>query len=294
MSNDFYQDKFVAFIDILGFKNIIESSAANGTPTVNEIREMLARLERKSTIEQICAEGPPICPCSNRVSETLQFQVTQTSDCSVISAEISPAGAINLLQHCWSVAFSLLKTGHLVRGYITRGELFHEGQVFFGPGYHAALTGEKDVRFQSEAAGYTGTPFIEIDTKFVSYVRNVADPCVETMFSRLVAECDSGFFAIFPFLALQHEFAIGKDFYPAKEREQVEQARNWIRSLQILVQLNAPDDIRSQKKTRSYLDALKTQMQKCDEIDEMIHLLLQSISDPSPYTLRGMTTGRRS
>ncbi len=42
------------------------------------------------------------------------FQLTQASDCAIASTEISPAGAIAILEHCWKAAMALLRNGVLM------------------------------------------------------------------------------------------------------------------------------------------------------------------------------------
>jgi hypothetical protein len=87
-----------------------------------------------------------------------------------VSAEVSPAGIINLLFHCGSIQTILLTQGYLCRGYVTRGSIYHTDTQFFGSGYMRAFEGERHVSiFQVDAAD-RGTPFIEVDSDVCQYI----------------------------------------------------------------------------------------------------------------------------
>lgn len=186
-----FTDKFIAFIDILGFKAMIEAAEQGQQPSLTEIRKMLSDLERKSSAESYATCGPTVCPDSSFIQKNLDFRVTQVSDCVIVSAEVSPAGAINIVDHCFAVSLKLLTQGILVRGYITRGSVYHEGTDFFGSGYHEALKKEAGVCAFSKTADEKGTPFIEIDSSVFNYIQDETDSCIRTMFSRLVKEDDT-------------------------------------------------------------------------------------------------------
>src|SRR5260370_15056637 len=109
-----YEDKFIAFVDIVGFKALVERSEKGGddAPTIEYIVELFDKFD-SSTEEDFAQYGPTTCPCAPHTSRNLNFLVTQISDCAVISAEVSPAGLINLVDHCYKTAFRFLKVGHL-------------------------------------------------------------------------------------------------------------------------------------------------------------------------------------
>jgi len=200
-----YEDKFIAFVDILGFKELVKRSEEGGdnAPTVEYILDLMGRFG-SSKEEDFARFGPTTCPCAPHNAVDLNFRATQISDCVVISAEASPAGLINLVHHCYKIAFRFLKVGHLCRGYITRGNIYHTDTQFFGTGYQCAYEYERDRKvtaFQRDAAD-TGTPFIEIDPAVRSYVAEQPDSCVKTVFGRLT-ESDGRSTAISPFVALK-------------------------------------------------------------------------------------------
>jgi hypothetical protein len=135
------------------------------------------------------------------VAKDLNFKATQISDCTVVSAEISPAGALNIIKHCWLIALKLLNEGVLCRGVITRGNILHTEDQFIGTGYIHAYQSEKSVKFLQANEHEEGTPFIELQQNIVDYIKSDTDPCVRDMVSRMT-HSDGNYTAIYPFHAL--------------------------------------------------------------------------------------------
>jgi hypothetical protein len=127
---------------------------------------------------------PKVCPNSSRIATDLDFKITQISDCVVVSAEVSPAAVIALNHHCVTVAQALVHEGTLCRGYVTRGNIYHEERQFIGTGYMRAVENEKTVVFKRADLGEQETPFIQIDESVTEYVRDEGDECVCKMFAR--------------------------------------------------------------------------------------------------------------
>jgi len=194
-----YTEKFVAYVDILGFKELVRRSeeGGEGAPTLDYVLQ-LTRLFGSVNDEDFAKYGPTTCPCAPCIARDLNFRLTQASDGVVISSEISPAGLINLVAHCYKTMVRFLEVGHLCRGYLTRGNLAHEGVNFIGTGFHRAFENEKSVStFQIDLSD-KGTPFIEIDPAVCGYVSEQTDSCVKTIFGRLT-ESDGQSTAITPF-----------------------------------------------------------------------------------------------
>ncbi len=275
MAEDWFKDKFIAFVDILGFKNLVDTAEVNAGLSLAQLRAFCSALDNPDDRAAIVRYGPTICPESACIRRDLDFQATQVSDCVVLSAEVSPAGAINLVSHCWRAAMRLLTEGIMVRGYMTRGPIFHESNTFMGTGYHKALKKERDVTAFKKEADERGTPFIEVDPEVCDYVRDCGDACVQEMFSRMV-EGDKTVTAIFPFKRLSHSFGIGlgAKFDPAKEKESNQIMREWIQRFQDRV-MSFVDESKPEavNKARHYIRALDRQLAVCDETDEMIDRL---------------------
>jgi hypothetical protein len=134
-----FKEKFVAFIDILGFKSLVKNAEAGASPSLDEINEMVALLGSPNDRAMYERNGPMVCPRSKRIENHLDFRLTSVSDCAIISTELSPAGAINLIAHCSTVVMNLLTRGIMCRGYIGKGAIFHSEDRLIGSGYQKRL-----------------------------------------------------------------------------------------------------------------------------------------------------------
>ena len=267
-----YTEKFIAFVDILGFKGMVADSAHNS----EKLSELLALVEKLGNgLERANYEkyGPSCCPEAPRVQRNLNFRVTQISDCVIVSAEISPAGLINLVTHCWQVAIRLLQLGVLCRGFVSRGLIYHEDSQVIGPGYQSALSAESTVTAFQRKVDEVGTPFIEIDNAVVEYVAGQPDSCVKMMFNRLT-KFDGSKVALFPFKHLNHNFIVGGisgPFKPDVHLQSVRNIRGWIVRMKEQIHSNVSEKgPGALQKAKHYLDALDRQLVELDETEKAI------------------------
>lgn len=273
-----FKEKFVAFVDILGFKQMVaDSESGTGIP-LDQILELLKNFGSPNERQKYEPQGPFLCPCSRRIENNIDFRLSQISDCAVISTEISPAGSINLINYCWVIAMNFLQHGILCRGHITRGHIYHSEEQFIGTGYQNAYAAESKVSLFQRDPEDKGTPFIEVDKDFCQYVDEFGDDCVKKMFSRMTRSDGEGV-AIFPFQRLQHSFMIaghGINFDPEKERESNGNVRKWIRTMKEKV-LSFADksNPKAMRKIEHYIAALDAQLIACDRTDEFIDKLCQ-------------------
>jgi len=276
--NPKYRDKFVAFIDILGFKQLVEHSETDDGIELQEILDLLKVFGEEGERAHFERYGPIICPRSLAIEKHLDFRLTQVSDCVIVSAEISPAGVINLLSHCKKVAVGFLVRGVMCRGYVTRGKVFHTEKHIIGTGYQTAYESEAGVRAFKKAADERGTPFIEVDTSVVDYVVNSTDECVQKMFGRMV-KSDGELSAIFPFDPFSHSLALGSfgvKFDPVKEHQSNDVVRSIIKKLKQRIQERVdPANLQAVAKAQHYLSMLDEQLDACDKTDEMIDVMCQ-------------------
>ena len=242
--------------------------------TLPELDEMLEGLGRPKDREHIIEYGPAICPRSTYNRWDLDFEILQVTDCVVVSAEVSPAGAINLVNHCWRAAMRLLKKGVMVRGYITRGSIYHSGNKVIGSGYQNAYSMESEVTAFKRTADELGTPFIEVDQAVCDYIRDCGDNCVKTVFSRYV-KGDGEVTAIFPFKALAHSIGnTGQPFNCEREKQSNQVVKQWINDLKKRVmELVDSSNPRAVIKAEHYMLALDAQLELCAENDEMLGAL---------------------
>lgn len=270
-----FQEKFVAFIDILGFKSLVHSAENGGDVNLKDITEALEHLGSKSHIERIKKHGPNTCPQSERISKDVGFEITQVSDCAVISCEISPLGALTVVNHCWAAVLNLLMKGFMCRGYITRGIIYHSDEHVIGSGYQNAYSKESEVSAFKQETDERGTPYVEVDPVVCDFIENSNDKCCKEMFSRYVKK-DGDTTVIFPFQRLGHSFILMggfEEFNPRKEKE----ANNNVRLLlnRLKNEVSKYVDSTNPKavlKLKHYIAALDSQLEACDKTDKVIDM----------------------
>lgn len=275
MNSTTLEEKFIAFVDILGFKKLVEESEAERGFSSSQITELLQEFGAED-VKAKKWRGGRLCPGSPFLSEDLAFNITQVSDCAIISSELSPAGLINLINHCWGIVISFLFKGILCRGYITRGPITHTETNLFGTGYNKAYEAEKNVAVFKTTMEENGTPFVEISEEVVSYAESCDDPCFQKFFKRL-RKSDGVNTALYPFKMLAHSIMIaglGIPFNPDKEKQANDDVRKMILEVksQVLSYLDStnPSAVR---KVEHYVRALDTQLEHCDRTDAMIEKL---------------------
>lgn len=272
-----FKEKFIAFVDILGFKSLVEASEAGTGLSVEELSKLLESFGSPDIRDRLEKLGPICCPESKYIERNLDFRLSQVSDCAVISTEISPAGAINLIHHCWGTVLAFLERGIMCRGYITRGRIHHAATQFpIGTGYHNAYAAEGQVSFFKRQADERGTPFVEVDRVVCDYLRETDDSCIKEMFSRFT-KSDGDTVALFPFQRLAHSFVIGgfgQKFDPEKEKKSNENLHRLVGLLKervmTYVDRSNPSAVR---KSEHYINALKAQLAVCDRTDKTIDML---------------------
>jgi hypothetical protein len=276
-----YRDKFVAFIDVLGFKQLIERSTSGEGEPLSEVLAILKAFGTSNERAVFEKYGPTLCPCSEAIERNLDFRLTQISDCVIVSCEVSPAGVINLLSHCSKVVIGLLLKGVMCRGYVTRGPIFHSDTQIIGTGYQSAYEKEGGVSAFKREADERGTPFVQVDPSIVNYVLSETDECVRTMYGRMV-KSDGVVSAIFPFERFSHSFTIGgfgsgdTTFDPEKEHRSNDIVRSTILKLKERVQARVdPNNAKATAKLHHYLSILDQQLEVCNKTGGIIDALCQ-------------------
>lgn len=275
-------NKFIAFVDILGFSSAVERIDNGGSLSLEALAEAARLLGSVDDIKAIRAHGPSICPNAHRFQHDVDFQLTQVSDCVVISTEVSPSGVITIIEYCWKAVFGLLRRGLMCRGHVRQGNIYHRDGVFIGPGYQEAVNREKAVAAFKRDADDRGTPFVELDASVIDYVASCGDQCVVTMYERMVKEGE-GVAAIFPFkrygklagFSIEAQF---QDFDRDRARASVEAARQRLRSLRSELRRHVdPANARAVWKLEHYEHALEDELRTFDDLDEMIEVLAQRV-----------------
>jgi hypothetical protein len=113
-TQDEYKDRYVAFLDLLGFKALV-CAAENDESEHFRLREVLERLNQTLCNNSLCG-----------------FRFTHFSDCIIITCDSVPEALIQIFASVDILTRNLLQYDVLVRGGITRGGAFHSSQYVYG------------------------------------------------------------------------------------------------------------------------------------------------------------------
>ncbi|MEQ9069020.1 MAG: hypothetical protein RLO18_19970, partial [Gimesia chilikensis] len=139
MSEPEISEKFIVFFDVLGWKHHVQASEEGRGMSRSELEDVVAALGTDDDRKHFEKYGPTTCPRAPRIAKDMDFRITHASDCAIVTAEISPAGLINLVSHCWTACFKLLSKGIMCRGYIKRGRIHHTEKHQFGSGLNEVI-----------------------------------------------------------------------------------------------------------------------------------------------------------
>jgi hypothetical protein len=118
-----YSSKYVAFLDLLGFRELVRRSGQDV-------------LERHRLINALKLVRDTLCE-----NPSINLRFTYFSDSIVISAEYSPKALWQIFQSIELLTFNLLQYDILVRGGLTAGPAHHSKDFLFG----TAVTGAYDL-----------------------------------------------------------------------------------------------------------------------------------------------------
>lgn len=177
-----YEYRICCFIDILGFKNHIDSTiGSHGKDVQDKILDIkdIINLSRKILKEPKSIEKSKI--------------VTQFSDSIVISFKIQEeSGVFYALIDLLHIALEFAHRGYLTRGGISDGKLVHTRKHVFGPALNEAYKLEKD--FAQFPRIILNTDFLEIAKSFPLRI-NSSDDEMESVMNCL-AQDEDGYYYI--------------------------------------------------------------------------------------------------
>lgn len=146
-NNRKYEFRVIAFLDILGFKALIENTKNDENllrKIINAIELLRSEFEHitnpKSELAKMAKEllSDPI------VAPDYDTQAFQISDCLIVSKDATIPGAIEEMIADMSFAIHLLiYNGLLCRGSIALGDVLHTKNYIIGPAYIDAYLGEQ-------------------------------------------------------------------------------------------------------------------------------------------------------
>jgi hypothetical protein len=119
-SSTVYSERYVVFLDILGFGEIVRNSVRAPAQAAELVRILNRISGRTEPLEYDRLFGA-------------DFKAQSFSDCILLSASASDSGLEHLLYVVYNLAFDLLANGILTQGGIAKGELHHSDKIVFGP-----------------------------------------------------------------------------------------------------------------------------------------------------------------
>lgn len=172
-----YINRYVAFLDILGFQDLISRSVGEApTVTIDEIRSILEVSEPAGEMQVVLGRIGDISKSDHRV--------TAFSDSIIISVAETEQGLIHLLHHIGKIGYYLARLGVLYRGGVSNGLTYHDELQVFGPAVIEAY------KIEQQAA----CPRVLLSAAVVNAGRAAAKP-VSTIFDGLTRkDCDGGIF----------------------------------------------------------------------------------------------------
>lgn len=136
-----YEDCYCLFLDILGFKSLIESIEKETDKSDAIFNKTIAALKTISRgvgyNEKIVIKG--------KTTDSSR-KVTQFSDSVVISyqkGELDGSGLFSIIADVHMLQLELIRSQIFLRGAITRGDLYHDQSFVFGPAFIEAVELEK-------------------------------------------------------------------------------------------------------------------------------------------------------
>ncbi len=143
-----YEDRIVLFLDVLGWRDLIEASTA-GSPPVEWIVQVLDRAPHWADLisgGQAQGKEDPLGMEVAHFSDTIVFSCRDTlssipiifGDAAYLAYDFLAGGALGLGRNLKPKAL-------LSRGAIVRGKLYHRGNVLFGPALVAAYSMESSL-----------------------------------------------------------------------------------------------------------------------------------------------------
>ena len=149
-SNYIYIQKVVAFLDIMGFKEIVEKSQLDDYSRMNLIKTLTDLQAQRFYGSIYLGKDNP--------KELISF-----SDSIVISYSVSKGTILDIIYDILWMQIELAQAGLLLRGGVTIGDVFHSGNVIVGPAMIKAF------EMESKIAIY---PRVIVDPILIEYAYN--------------------------------------------------------------------------------------------------------------------------
>lgn len=148
-SSNAIEQRFVAFIDLLGFSAIIsriEQSKDKDDPELHILKSILNFMDQETYEPNYSTDLPIYVKTEEGLieKELGDPRLTYISDCLIISAEPTLEGFKALSRKIHKITADLAFDGIFCRGAISKGKLFHNNKIIFGSSYIRAYELEKN------------------------------------------------------------------------------------------------------------------------------------------------------
>jgi hypothetical protein len=121
---DGYAERFCAYVDILGFRQLLHQLSPP------KVKELLTRVHDPNT---------------DLPFDEDEFRVQSISDAVTLSAAVTPRGLAAIFVALETLTLDLLAEGYFVRGALVKGSLYHDDKMVFGPALVEAFRLESEV-----------------------------------------------------------------------------------------------------------------------------------------------------
>ena len=125
-----YKEYYIAFIDVLGFKQMVQEK------TCKEIVDIYHSINSMRILQKTAEKNGERITVPLISSEEINIKVMSDSVCIYIRADI-PESLFELIFICIDFQSRMIELDPpiLLRGAITKGELYSAGDILFGPGF---------------------------------------------------------------------------------------------------------------------------------------------------------------
>lgn len=183
-----YEERYVAFIDLLGFANIVRQTETDSAPNRYD-----------ALVKSLTGIGSRI-DADVDIGDNFRFQTF--SDSIVMSSNVESMGLLHILDATSRLFISLLTEGLLMRGAIAKGKLHHDEEIMFGPAFlraydiegrvakyprvilspevHEDVKGIKSARNPVFLLADDGPPFLHVFYDFHDLNKSQATPTIQS------------------------------------------------------------------------------------------------------------------
>jgi hypothetical protein len=148
-----YEKRFVGFVDLLGFEQIVLKTSAEAyrhTQSPEDRNKLLGQIVEALSIPKADYAEECFSLLEEKYDPINPLIKSRTfSDCVMFSAEYSELGLCVLLHSIFWVSRHMMRQGFYCRGAITSGEIFWDGKnvnhpIVFGPALNKAISLERN------------------------------------------------------------------------------------------------------------------------------------------------------